>query len=165
MPITERQEKILDALMREYICRAEPVSSKLLKGRADLDVSPATIRNDFQELTEAGYIEQPHTSAGRVPTQKAYRYFVDKMFSDREEMFSDFIFKEIENTRKQIENEMKLAEELIKSLSQISSTLNIPDAPEKDTFYKILIKIGPSRTTYDKNINIINEIIKELEGF
>ncbi|MFH1967945.1 MAG: DeoR family transcriptional regulator [bacterium] len=165
MPITERQEKILDALVREYICWAEPVSSKLLKQRADLSVSPATIRNDFQELTEAGYIAQPHTSAGRVPTEKAYRYFVDKLFENEQKLFSNFIFAEIENARKQIENELKLAEELTKSLEQMSSTLKFTSAPEKDTIYQILIRIGPSRTTYDKNISLINEVIKQLEGF
>ncbi|MDP3883232.1 MAG: DeoR family transcriptional regulator [Candidatus Staskawiczbacteria bacterium] len=163
--ITERQEKVLNALVKEYICGAEPVSSKLLKERGDLDVSPATIRNDFQELTEMGYIAQPHTSAGRVPTEKAYKYFVDKMFANREDIISDFILKEIAGARKQIENEMKLAEELMRSLSEMSLALNLPETPEKDTFYKILIKIGPSRTIYNKNINVINEIIKELEGF
>ena len=175
MPITERQEKILNALVREYVCRAEPVSSKLLKQRAGLNVSPATIRNDFQELSESGYIAQPHTSAGRIPTEKAYKYFVDKLFetpaakgfgeAKQEKAFINFIFKEIENTRKQIEDELKLAEELMKSLSEISSTFNMPETPEKDTFYKILIKIGPSRTTYNKNISLINEIIRQLENF
>jgi len=165
MPITERQEIILNELVREYICGAEPVSSKLLKERAGLDISPATIRNDFQELTEAGYIAQPHTSAGRVPTEKAYRYFADKMFLDQESIFHSFISKEIENTRKEIENEIRLAEELMKSLSDMSSMMNMPTTPEKDTFYKILIRIGPSRTTYNKNIDIINKIIKDLETF
>ena len=161
--LTDRQEKILNGLVREYIRGAEPVGSKLLKQRAGLDISPATIRNDFQQLTEAGYIAQPHTSAGRVPTEKAYRYFVDKMFSAQRCAFDSFIFREIESAKKQIENEMKLAEELMKSVSEISSLLNVPEAPEKDIFYKILIKIGPSRTTYDKNIEIINSIIRELE--
>src|SRR3989344_3249422 len=101
--ITERQEEILNALIREYISTAEPVGSIHLKKSINLDVCPATIRNDLRELTEAGYIAQPYTSAGRVPTKKAYRLFVDKIFSDREEMFSDFIFKEIETAKKQIE--------------------------------------------------------------
>jgi len=165
MGITERQDKILDALVKEYICRAEPVSSSRLKQRAGLDVSPATIRNDFQELTEAGYIAQPHTSAGRVPTEKAYRHFADKLFRNAEQSFPDFIFREIHNTKKQIENELKLTEELMKSLSEISSAMDMPETPEKETFYKILVKIGPSRVTYNENISLINEIIKKLESF
>jgi heat-inducible transcriptional repressor len=163
--LTGRQEQILDALVREYICGAEPVSSKLLKERASLDVSPATIRNDFQELTEAGYIAQPHTSAGRVPTEKAYRYFIDKLFEEQEEAFSSFIVKEIENTRRQIEQEMQLAQELMNSLTEISAELNMPETPEKDAFYRVLIRIGPPRTSYDKNVDLINKIIKDLENF
>lgn len=76
--LTERQEKLLNFLIKEYINTAEPVGSLSLKKVCDLDVSGATIRNDLQVLTEAGYITQPHTSAGRVPTQKAYKYFADK---------------------------------------------------------------------------------------
>ena len=91
--ITERQEKLLDFLIKEYISTAEPVSSKALKKVTDLDVCGATIRNDLQVLTKEGYIEQPHTSAGRIPTQKAYRHFADKIASERQKMFSDFIFR------------------------------------------------------------------------
>ena len=75
--ITQRQEKILNSLVKEYIDRAEPISSELLKKKCNLDVSPATIRNELQELTERGYITQPHTSAGRIPTEKGYRYFIE----------------------------------------------------------------------------------------
>ena len=165
MEITERQEKILDALIREYISGAEPVSSKLLKKRADLDVSPATIRNDFQELTEAGYIEQPHTSAGRIPTKKAYKHFADKIEAERENQFEEFIVRQIRTAHQQIEQEMKLAEELIKSLSETSSTLRISSISEKDGLFEILTILGSSRSTYDKNIDIINKIIKESENF
>ena len=77
--ISERQEKLLNFLIREYISSAEPVSSLELKKITDLDVCGATIRNDLQELTRQGYINQPHTSAGRVPTQKAYKYIADKI--------------------------------------------------------------------------------------
>ena len=98
--ISERQEKLLDFLIKEYISTAEPISSKALKKVADLDVCGATIRNDLQVLTKEGYIEQPHTSAGRIPTKKAYKYFADKISSQREESFgraqgkdfSNFIF-------------------------------------------------------------------------
>lgn len=165
MELTERQEQLLNALTQEYISTAEPVGSIHLKKSVNLDICPATIRNDLQELTEAGYIAQPHTSAGRVPTEKAYRLFVDKIFSEREDIFSDFIFKEIEATKRQIEAELKLAEELTRSLAEVSSTLNFTYLPEKDTLIEILIKIGPSKTTSNKNINLISSLIKELEKF
>ena len=163
--ITERQGKILNALIKEYICIPEPVSSEALKKRAGLDVSPATIRNDLQELTEAGYIDQPHTSAGRVPTNKAFRRFVDQVFESREKIFFEFVFREIETARKQVEEELKLAEELRKSLEEFSSGLNVEHMPEKDTLFEVLIKIGPSRISYDKNVSLMNSLIKELEDF
>ena len=83
--LTERQDKLLDFLIREYISTAEPISSKALQKVADLDVCGATIRNDLQELTKEGYIDQPHTSAGRIPTRKAYQYFANKIASERSE--------------------------------------------------------------------------------
>lgn len=168
MEITNRQETILNALVKEYISAAEPVSSKLLKRRAGLDVCEATIRNELQELTETGFIEQPHTSAGRVPTEKAYRYFVDKIFADfseSENVFSGFIAKEIEKTKKQIEDELKLAEKLTESLTHVSATFSFSNMPEKDTLFQILIKLGPSRASSDKNIGLINSLLKELENF
>ena len=67
--LSGRQEKLLNFLIKEYISTAEPVSSLDLKKVTDLDVCGATIRNDLQALTEEGYIEQPHTSAGRIPTK------------------------------------------------------------------------------------------------
>ena len=163
--ITERQEKLLNFLVREYITTAEPVSSLALKKITDLDVCGATIRNDLQELTEAGYITQPHTSAGRIPTQKAYRYFADKISAERENAFADFIVRQIRTAHQQIEQEMKLAEELMKSLSEVSTTLNYTRIQNNDNLFEILEILVPSKTAHNKNIDIINKIIKELENF
>jgi heat-inducible transcriptional repressor len=73
----DRQAAILRAVVREYIRSAEPVGSKHLVGTYHLNVSPATVRNDMALLEELGYLAQPHTSAGRIPTDRGYRYFVD----------------------------------------------------------------------------------------
>ena len=75
--LSERQEGLLESVISEYIRIAQPISSQYLEGRYDFGVSPATIRNELQALSEGGYLEQPHTSAGRVPTDKGYRFFVD----------------------------------------------------------------------------------------
>lgn len=163
--LTNRQEKILNALVEEYVRIAEPVSSKLLAKKREFNICPATIRNEFQALTEMGYIQQPHTSAGRVPTNKAYRYFVDKSFESKDELFFNLIFKEVKITRQQIENELKLAEDLMKSLEEISSTLTFTRLPEKDNLFEILTKIGPSRTIYEKNIDLMKSLLKSLENF
>jgi heat-inducible transcriptional repressor len=79
----ERDEKILDFIVRDYIRSAFPVSSSRVSRGLRLEVSPATIRNAMLELDGEGYLEQPHTSAGRVPTDKAYRYFVDNLMEYR----------------------------------------------------------------------------------
>ena len=75
----ERRLEVLRAIVRDYVSTNDPVGSKALAERHDLGVSPATIRNDMAVLEEQGYITQPHTSAGRVPTDKGYRLFVDRL--------------------------------------------------------------------------------------
>src|SRR6201988_1970941 len=77
--LDERKLAVLRAIVEDYVSTNEPVGSKSLVDRHNLDVSPATIRNDMAVLEEQGYIAQPHTSAGRVPTDKGYRLFVDRL--------------------------------------------------------------------------------------
>jgi heat-inducible transcriptional repressor len=78
-PLDERKVRVLRAIVTEYVARGEPVGSKRVVDVARLDVSPATVRNDMVVLEELGYIAQPHTSAGRIPTDAGYRYFVDEL--------------------------------------------------------------------------------------
>ncbi|WP_418790701.1 heat-inducible transcriptional repressor HrcA [Phosphitispora sp. TUW77] len=90
MTLDERKKKVLQAIIRDYINTAEPVGSRTIAKKYELGVSPATIRNEMADLEELGYIEQPHTSAGRVPSDKGYRYYVDclmdkKTLSEHEE--------------------------------------------------------------------------------
>lgn len=80
--LTERQEQLLASLIREYIARPEPVSSKILTLTAERNLSSATIRNEMAVLEEKGYIRSPHTSAGRVPTEDGYRYFVQYLLDN-----------------------------------------------------------------------------------
>ncbi len=134
--ISERQEKLLDFLVREYISTSEPVSSLALKKVTDLDISAATIRNDLQELTEEGYITQPHTSAGRIPTQKAYKYIADKLekattFYDVQEVniVRMSIVRQVKVTQEEIEKQMRMMQELMQTLENdnIFDILNILD--------------------------------------
>ena len=115
--LTERQKKLLNFLVKEYICTAGPVSSKTLKKVVNLDICGATIRNDLQALMKEGFIVQPHTSAGRVPTKKAYKFLAERVSTQNENEFSDFIVRQIKEAHKQIAEELKLAEELMKSLT------------------------------------------------
>src|SRR5215475_8713046 len=75
----ERRLAVLRAVVEDYVATQEPVGSRALVERHALGVSPATVRNDMAALEEEGYITQPHTSAGRVPTDKGYRLFVDRL--------------------------------------------------------------------------------------
>lgn len=84
MSISERQEKILLALIKEYVKTAQPLSSSFLVEKYNLGISSATARNDMAELEEGGYIFQPHTSAGRIPTDKAYTYYVENYLLNKE---------------------------------------------------------------------------------
>jgi len=77
--LNERQRAILRLLVEQYVATARPVASEMLAGHTQLGVSPATVRNALVELERAGYILQPHTSAGRVPSDKGYRYFVEHL--------------------------------------------------------------------------------------
>ncbi|MFD1885439.1 heat-inducible transcriptional repressor HrcA [Paenibacillus wenxiniae] len=77
--LTERQQMILNAIVDDYIRSAEPVGSRSISKRGDVNYSPATIRNEMADLEELGFLEQPHTSAGRIPSNKGYRYYVDHL--------------------------------------------------------------------------------------
>ena len=83
MELSERKKKILRAVVESYIQTAEPVGSKAIQEMADLGVSSATIRNELADLTEQGYLEQPHTSAGRIPSPKGYRLYVNELMEEQ----------------------------------------------------------------------------------
>ncbi|HKE69059.1 MAG TPA: heat-inducible transcriptional repressor HrcA, partial [Nocardioidaceae bacterium] len=81
--LEERRLEVLRAIVEDYVATQEPVGSKTLVERHNLAVSPATVRNDMAALEEEGFIAQPHTSAGRIPTDKGYRLFVDRLATVR----------------------------------------------------------------------------------
>ena len=84
MELNERKLKILEAIIRNYMETGEPVGSRTVSKYADLNLSSATIRNEMSDLEEMGYILQPHTSAGRIPSDKAYRLYVDTMLKSKD---------------------------------------------------------------------------------
>ncbi len=83
-PLVEREREVLRALIQEYIATGEPVGSSQLVRKSEFDVSAATMRNVMADLEELGFIEKPHTSAGRVPTNHGYRFYVDSLLKLRE---------------------------------------------------------------------------------
>src|SRR5512135_2267664 len=82
--LTPRQQQILNVIIHSYVASAAPISSKALLESAGINVSSATVRNDMAVLEELGYLTHPHTSAGRIPTDKGYRYFVERLLGDVE---------------------------------------------------------------------------------
>ena len=83
MDVPDRSRRVLAALVREYITSGEPVASSLLVTAAGLGVSSATVRNILARLEEEGYVQQPHTSAGRTPTDRGYRFYVDLLLETK----------------------------------------------------------------------------------
>jgi len=135
MLITERQKLILDRVIEEYIDSAVPVSSQLIEKKHKLGVCPATIRNDMCRLTELGFLHQPHTSAGRVPTDKGYRLFVNEILKDEIGDFEDLFgfAKILERERKDI---FRFASHISKFLAGASSTLVTIHISDRDFFWK-----------------------------
>ena len=83
MELTERKRQILKVVVEDYIRTAEPVGSKAIAGQMAGSVSSATIRNELADLVEMGYLEQPHTSAGRIPAPKGYRLYVNELMEQQ----------------------------------------------------------------------------------
>ena len=83
MNLDERKTKILNAIIQTYLETGEPVGSRTISKFTDLNLSSATIRNEMADLEEMGYILQPHTSAGRIPSDKGYRFYVDNLMKDK----------------------------------------------------------------------------------
>lgn len=116
--LTERQKMILSAIVNDYIQSAEPVGSRSISKRGDVGYSPATIRNEMSDLEEMGYLEQPHTSAGRVPSHKGYRYFVDHLIQ-----LEDLDSKELEMLKLFFREKIDETEEIMKQIATILSQL------------------------------------------
>ena len=236
METIQRQTEILNRLIQEYIDSARPVSSQLLEKKYDFSICPAMIRIEMQKLTDQGFIFQPHTSAGRVPTDKGYRFFVDNLLEKGISEFEDVF--EIEDIFQKAEKDIfKLASRLTKFLAEESSNFTILNLLERDFFWKegweeilrepefeekdlisnftellesfeenienlkinsgikiyigkenlfsktkdfsiissrchlpedeegIISLLGPKRMAYDKNISLINSLVKALENF
>ena len=114
--LSDRRQRVLSALIEEYVARALPVGSRTLTERYQLGVSPATVRNELSVLEDGGYITQPHTSAGRIPTDFGYRAFVDNLLA------SDLAGDD-ERYRPVVDQLRRSASELDALLEQTSSAL------------------------------------------
>jgi heat-inducible transcriptional repressor len=125
-----RKQRVLQAIIDDYIRTAEPVGSRTLARTHGLGVSPATIRNEMADLEEMGYLEQPHTSAGRVPSDKGYRYYVDCLISDPgpEEEGREAVRRVLAAKARLIEDVVRQAARLLAEMTDCLALASQPDA-------------------------------------
>ena len=131
MDLSERKLKILQAIIADFIRTAEPVGSRTLSKNYDLGISPATIRNEMSDLEELGYLTHPHTSSGRVPSEKAYRLYVNQMMNKHElsvEQKSS-IAQQLHDNVNELE---KMVQQAAHVLSEITNLTAFAMTPRKD---------------------------------
>jgi heat-inducible transcriptional repressor len=130
--LSDRQKTLLLLIIRDYIDTAAPVGSKRLVEHYKLELSPATIRNEMAALTEMGYLRQPHTSAGRVPTEEGYRIFVSQMMynTDLPDAVKHTIAHQFHQSRADMEQWMTLAASVLAHQSQGISMVTAPHAEQ-----------------------------------
>lgn len=114
MELDERKLKILQAIIRTYLETGEPVGSRTISKYSDLNLSSATIRNEMSDLEEMGYILQPHTSAGRIPSDKGYRLYVDTMLEAKE--------GEVNSLREELEEKAEKIDDVLQQVAKFLAT-------------------------------------------
>lgn len=136
MELDDRKVKILKAIIKNYLETGEPVGSRTISKYTDLKLSSATIRNEMADLEELGYIVQPHTSAGRIPTDKGYRFYVDDMMATKE---AELATRESEVTDREKEVE-SMKEFLNEKVDRVEELLqNVAKVLAKDTNYATMV--------------------------
>lgn len=131
MDLSERKLKILQAIIADFIRTAEPVGSRTLSKNYDLGISPATIRNEMSDLEELGYLTHPHTSSGRVPSEKAYRLYVNQMMNKHELTIEQksSIAQQLHDNVNELE---KMVQQAAHVLSEITNLTAFAMTPRKD---------------------------------
>ncbi len=135
--LTERQKAILEAVIREYVASAEPVASEHIVRKYRLPASPATVRNELLVLDEAGFLDQPHTSAGRVPTDKGYRFFINHL------MGGDGIAKREEAALRELhelEDPVDFVRQASRLFSELTRAFSLSGLPDDELYYKFGIR-------------------------
>jgi len=158
--LTERQIKILKAIVEEYMETAEPVGSEGLEKKYELGVSPATIRNEMVKLTEAGYLRQPHTSAGRVPTKQAFKLYVSQLMQEKELSVAEEVAakEKIWDSRFDFD---RLMHEAVRALAQQSKALALAQVEEGDIYHAGYANILELPEFYD--IDVTRTILSLLD--
>jgi len=157
----QRKDNILGVVVNEYIKTVTPISSGLIAQDYVRDLSPATIRNILAELEREGYLTHPHTSAGRVPTQEGYRYFVDHLMNQ-----IHLLEQEKERIKEEYAMQMKDLESVMEKTSQVLSDLtHYTSIVSMDGMDRIFCKGACYIVGYsdDQDLNRVRDILRALE--
>ncbi|MGI6224646.1 MAG: heat-inducible transcriptional repressor HrcA [Peptococcales bacterium] len=147
MELDARKRKVLEAIIIDYIATAEPVGSRTISRKYKLGVSPATIRNEMADLEEMGLIEQPHTSAGRVPSDAGYRYYVDCIMErqDLENEAKMVIKNSFQKKIKQLEELIQLSLKMLSSMTSYTSLILAPQVGSSTLQLIQMILVEPGK--------------------
>lgn len=137
MELSERKLQILQAIVADFIYSAEPVGSRTISKKYDMGISPATIRNEMSDLEEMGYLSHPHTSSGRVPSDKAYRLYVNQMMQDYQmsEAEKTVIAERLTRNVRELEQTVHYAATLLSELTNMASFAITPNRTENTLKY------------------------------
>ncbi|MBR2696945.1 MAG: heat-inducible transcription repressor HrcA [Parasporobacterium sp.] len=172
MELDARKKKILQAVIKNYLETGEPVGSRTISKYTDLNLSSATIRNEMADLEEMGYIFQPHTSAGRIPTDAGYRLYVDDMLSEKMAAMKidveqaeqeDEAHEEIDRRIDRIEEVLKDMAKMLANNTNYTSMISMPQPNKNRLKFVQLTLVDPEKllTTVVLEGNIVkNEMIK-----
>jgi len=160
--LTQRQIRILRAIIEEYMKTAEPVGSETLEKKYNLDVSPATIRNEMVRLTEMGLLKQPYTSAGRSPTPAALKYYVEHLMKQKDMSVAEEVAvkEKIWDYRQEVD---KLLREATKTLAEKTKTLALTATNEGDLYYAGAANILEMPEFYDYELT--HDLFATLDQF
>lgn len=159
--LDERKKKILKAIIKTYMETGEPVGSRTISKYADLNVSSATIRNEMSDLTDMGYIVQPHTSAGRIPSDKGYRLYVDALMKEKEDEIAEIRDLMIEKTDK-MDKVLKQVAKVLAANTNYATMISVPQYSGNKLKFVQLSRVNPLQlvavVVSDNNV-IHNQII------
>jgi heat-inducible transcriptional repressor len=144
--LDERKKQILKVITDDYIASGEPVGSRTIARRHDLGLSPATIRNEMADLEESGFLEQPHTSAGRVPSERGYRYYVDALMARHTltELEIETIYRELDQYHQEIESVIYQTAKILVQMTQYPSLVLSPQLQTAIFRHIQLVKLSGS---------------------
>ena len=143
MDLTERKLKILQAIVGDFIYSAEPVGSRTISRKYDMGVSAATIRNEMSDLEDMGFLTHPHTSAGRIPSDKAYRLYVNSLMKKYElpEKEKQAIEKEISENMTELDKTIQHASNLLSRLTNLTAFAMTPNQDENKLKYVNILPV------------------------